>query len=61
MPWSRRCWAAVPSSGSSSGRWSVPSGGDADGLEQVPVAGDAPWDGEVTPVVVTVAEASCEV
>ena len=36
------------------------SGGDADGLEQVPVAGDAPWDGEVTPVVVTVAEASCE-
>ncbi|MGH8825043.1 MAG: discoidin domain-containing protein [Jiangellaceae bacterium] len=34
--------------------------GGADDPGQVPVAGDAPWDGEVTPVVATVAEASCE-
>ena len=36
------------------------SGGEAQGPGQIPVADDAPWDGDVTPVAATVAEASCE-
>ena len=36
------------------------SGGGAEERGQLPVSGDAPWDGEVTPVVASVAEASCE-
>jgi len=36
------------------------SGGGAQGAGQVPVADDAPWDGDVTPVAASVAQASCE-
>jgi hypothetical protein len=36
------------------------SGGGAEAPGQLPVSGDAPWDGDVTPVVASVAEASCE-